>query len=34
VVDDFSRYIKANLHDDLNLIYPVIAEQFNATAVR
>jgi NAD(P)-dependent dehydrogenase (short-subunit alcohol dehydrogenase family) len=32
VVDDFSRAIKAGLHDDLNLIYPGIEEQFNAAA--
>jgi NAD(P)-dependent dehydrogenase (short-subunit alcohol dehydrogenase family) len=30
VVDDFSRTIKAGLHDDQNLIYPGIAEQFTA----
>ena len=34
VVDDFSRAIKADLHDDQNLIYPGIADQFNAAAVR
>ena len=41
-VDDFSRAIKAdlhddqnrNLHDDQNLIYPAIADRFNAAAVR
>ena len=32
VVDEFSRSIKAGLHDDLNLIYPAIEEQFNAAA--
>jgi NAD(P)-dependent dehydrogenase (short-subunit alcohol dehydrogenase family) len=32
VVDDFSRAVKAGLHDDLNLIYPGIEEQFNAVA--
>ena len=34
VVDDFSRGVKANLNDDQNLIYPGIAGQFNAAAVR
>ena len=34
VVDDFSRGVKANLNDDQNLIYPGIADQFNAAAVR
>jgi NAD(P)-dependent dehydrogenase (short-subunit alcohol dehydrogenase family) len=34
VVDDFSRAIKAKLHDDQNLIYPGIADQFNTAAVR
>jgi NAD(P)-dependent dehydrogenase (short-subunit alcohol dehydrogenase family) len=33
IVDDFSAGIKAGLHDDLNLIYPAIEEQFNAAAV-
>jgi hypothetical protein len=33
VVDDLSRSVKANLHDDQNLIYPGIADQFNAIAV-
>jgi hypothetical protein len=33
VVDDVSRSVKAGLHDDLNLIYPGVEEQFNATAV-
>jgi NAD(P)-dependent dehydrogenase (short-subunit alcohol dehydrogenase family) len=32
IVDDFSRNIKAGLHDDLNLIYPTIEQQFNAPA--
>jgi NAD(P)-dependent dehydrogenase (short-subunit alcohol dehydrogenase family) len=32
IVDDFSRAIKADLHDDQNLIYPGIAAQFNAAA--
>jgi NAD(P)-dependent dehydrogenase (short-subunit alcohol dehydrogenase family) len=32
LVDDFSRSVKAALHDDLNLIYPGIEEQFNAAA--
>src|SRR4051812_260107 len=32
VVDDFSRAIKAGLHDDLNLIYPGVEEQFNTVA--
>lgn len=30
VVDEFSRNIKAVLSDDQTLIYPGIAEQFNA----
>jgi NAD(P)-dependent dehydrogenase (short-subunit alcohol dehydrogenase family) len=34
VVDDFSRGVKAGLHDDQNLIYPLIAEQFHAAGVR
>jgi hypothetical protein len=34
VVDEFSRSVKSALHDDLGLLYPGIAEQFNATAVR
>jgi NAD(P)-dependent dehydrogenase (short-subunit alcohol dehydrogenase family) len=34
VVDDFSRGVKAGLHDDQNLIYPGIADQFNAARVR
>ncbi|HTU96814.1 MAG TPA: SDR family oxidoreductase [Solirubrobacteraceae bacterium] len=29
-VDELSRTIKAGLHDDQNLIYPGIADQFNA----
>jgi NAD(P)-dependent dehydrogenase (short-subunit alcohol dehydrogenase family) len=33
VVDEFSRGVKANLHDDQNLIYPAIADQFNAAVV-
>jgi NAD(P)-dependent dehydrogenase (short-subunit alcohol dehydrogenase family) len=33
LVDEFSRNIKAGLSDDLSLIYPGIADQFNA-AVR
>ena len=33
VVDELSRTVKANLHDDLNLIYPGIADQFNAVGV-
>ncbi len=32
VVDEFSRNIKSALHDDLHLIYPTVAEQFNAAA--
>ncbi|HYZ30055.1 MAG TPA: SDR family NAD(P)-dependent oxidoreductase [Thermoleophilaceae bacterium] len=32
LVDDFSRGIKAALHDDLNLIYPAIEAQFEAAA--
>src|SRR6478609_10512807 len=34
IVDDFSRTIKSALHDDQNLVYPGIAEQFNATVAR
>jgi NAD(P)-dependent dehydrogenase (short-subunit alcohol dehydrogenase family) len=30
LVDDLSRGVKANLHDDQNLIYPGIADQFHA----
>jgi NAD(P)-dependent dehydrogenase (short-subunit alcohol dehydrogenase family) len=33
VVDEFSRGVKANLHDDQHLLYPGIADQFNAAAV-
>jgi NAD(P)-dependent dehydrogenase (short-subunit alcohol dehydrogenase family) len=33
IVDDLSANIKAGLHDDQNLIYPAIEEQFNAAAV-
>ena len=33
LVDEFSRGAKAGLHDDQNLIYPGIAEQFNAAMV-
>jgi NAD(P)-dependent dehydrogenase (short-subunit alcohol dehydrogenase family) len=33
LVDDLSRTVKAGLHDDQNLIYPGIADQFNAAAV-
>jgi NAD(P)-dependent dehydrogenase (short-subunit alcohol dehydrogenase family) len=33
LVDDLSRGVKANLHDDQNLIYPGIADQFHAAAV-
>ena len=32
VVDEFSRTVKAALHDDLNLIYPGIEAQFEAAA--
>ncbi len=32
IVDEFSRGVKAALHDDQNLIYPGIADQFNAGA--
>jgi NAD(P)-dependent dehydrogenase (short-subunit alcohol dehydrogenase family) len=32
VVDEFSRNVKAALHDDLNLIYPGIEAQFEAVA--
>ena len=31
-VDEFSRNVKAALHDDLNLLYPGIAAQFEAAA--
>jgi NAD(P)-dependent dehydrogenase (short-subunit alcohol dehydrogenase family) len=31
-VDEFSRNVKAALHDDLNLIYPAIEAQFEAAA--
>jgi NAD(P)-dependent dehydrogenase (short-subunit alcohol dehydrogenase family) len=31
-VDEFSRTIKAGLHDDLNLIYPMVQAQFEAAA--
>jgi NAD(P)-dependent dehydrogenase (short-subunit alcohol dehydrogenase family) len=34
VVDDFSRTVKSALHDDHTLIYPGIADQFNAAAAR
>ena len=34
IVDEFSQTVKAGLHDDQNLIYPGIADQFNAAAVR
>jgi short-subunit dehydrogenase len=33
LVDDLSANVKASLHDDLNLLYPAIEEQFNAAAV-
>lgn len=33
LVDEFSRGVKAGLHDDQNLIYPGIADQFNAATV-
>ncbi len=33
LVDDLSRGVKANLHDDQNLIYPGIADQFHAATV-
>jgi NAD(P)-dependent dehydrogenase (short-subunit alcohol dehydrogenase family) len=33
IVDDFSRGVKASLYDDQNLIYPGVADQFNAVAV-
>ena len=32
VVDELSRTVKAGLHDDQNLIYPGVADQFNAVA--
>ncbi len=31
IVDDFSRDVKAALHDDMNRLYPGIEEQFAAT---
>jgi NAD(P)-dependent dehydrogenase (short-subunit alcohol dehydrogenase family) len=34
LVDELSVNVKANLHDDLNLLYPAIEEQFNAAGVR
>ena len=34
IVDAFSRAIKSALHDDHNLLYAGIAEQFNATVAR
>jgi NAD(P)-dependent dehydrogenase (short-subunit alcohol dehydrogenase family) len=33
LVDDFSRQVKANLHDDQNLIYPGIRAQWAAAGV-
>jgi hypothetical protein len=33
LVDDLARNVKAGLPDDQNLIYPGVAEQFNALAV-
>jgi NAD(P)-dependent dehydrogenase (short-subunit alcohol dehydrogenase family) len=33
IVDEFSRSAKAGLHDDQNLIYPRLADQFNAAPV-
>jgi NAD(P)-dependent dehydrogenase (short-subunit alcohol dehydrogenase family) len=33
VVDEFSAGIKAALHDDQSLIYPAIADQFNAARI-
>jgi NAD(P)-dependent dehydrogenase (short-subunit alcohol dehydrogenase family) len=33
LVDEFSRGAKASLHDDQNLIYPGVADQFNAAMV-
>lgn len=33
IVDEFSRGVKAALPDDQNLIYPAIADQFNAAGV-
>jgi NAD(P)-dependent dehydrogenase (short-subunit alcohol dehydrogenase family) len=32
VVDDFSRFVKSSLHDDLGLIYPGIEAQFSGAA--
>jgi NAD(P)-dependent dehydrogenase (short-subunit alcohol dehydrogenase family) len=32
IVDDFSRSVKAQLHDDLNLIYPRVEPMFDAVA--
>jgi NAD(P)-dependent dehydrogenase (short-subunit alcohol dehydrogenase family) len=34
IVDDFSRAVKSALHDDHNLIYPGIAEGYNAVVAR
>jgi NAD(P)-dependent dehydrogenase (short-subunit alcohol dehydrogenase family) len=34
VVDEFSRNVKAGLHDDMNLVYPGVEAQFAAAAVR
>ena len=33
IVDEFSRSIKAGLHDDQNLLYPGIRADFEAAAV-
>jgi hypothetical protein len=33
LVDELSANVKASLHDDLNLLYPGIEEQFNIAAV-
>jgi NAD(P)-dependent dehydrogenase (short-subunit alcohol dehydrogenase family) len=33
IVDEFSRTVKAGLSDDQNLIYPGLADEFNAAAV-
>jgi hypothetical protein len=30
VVDEFSRSVKAALHDDLNLLYPALQAQYAA----
>lgn len=32
IVDELSRRVKSALHDDLNLLYPVVEQQFAAQA--